>query len=112
MTLTVEAEAPPIRRDADGVYRVGNTRLLLDLVVQAYQRGETPEAIVEAYDVLTAADVYAVIAYYLRHKAEVDAYLAERKRQADEVWQRIEARQGPLPADLLARLLAGRPAGG
>lgn len=44
------------------------------------------------FDTLDLADVYAVIAYYLRHGAEVDAYLAEQRRLADEVRREIEAR--------------------
>jgi len=51
------------------------------------------------------ADLYAVIAYYLRHRADVEAYLAEREQRAQEVRQRIETQQGDL-AELRGRLLA------
>ena len=61
LTLPVTLwEEPP------GVLRVGKSRVLLELVIHAYQQGETPEAIVEMYDTLDLADVFAVIAYYLR----------------------------------------------
>ncbi len=45
---------------------------------------------------LTLPDVYAVIAYYLRHRGEIEDYLARRERQAQEVRQRIERSQGDL----------------
>ena len=48
--------------------------------------------IVERYDVLKLVDAYAVIAYYLQNKDEVDAYLRERERIADEVRRENERR--------------------
>lgn len=48
---------------------------------------------------------YAVIAYYLRHRDEVDAYLQERQRQAEEMRRFWEARNEP-GAAVRARLLA------
>jgi uncharacterized protein (DUF433 family) len=98
---------PPLRVDESGAIRVGTTRVLMVLVVRAFQDGATPEEIVQRYDTLHLADVYAVIAFYLRHRAEVDRYLVEWDRQADELQQQIEARQKHLP-DLRQRLLSRR----
>jgi hypothetical protein len=53
--------------------------------------------------------VYAVITYYLRHREDVERYLAERERLAGEVRQRIEQGQGDL-GEIRRRLLASRPA--
>jgi hypothetical protein len=77
---------------------------LLELVIRAFQDGATPEAIAQRYPTVALADIYAVIAYYLRHQAEVEAYLVEREQQAREVRERIESHQGDL-AELRARLL-------
>ncbi len=107
MAFAVQAESPPLREDASGALRVGNSRVLLELVVEAFQDGSTPETIVQRYSTLDLPDVYAVIAYYLRHRGEVEAYLAQRERKAQEVRQRIESRQGDLSA-IRARLLARR----
>jgi uncharacterized protein (DUF433 family) len=90
LSFPVQAEAPPLREDASGALRVGDSRVLLELVVRAFQDGATPEAIVQRYDTLALADVYAVIAYYLRHRGEVEAYLARRELKAAEVRQRVE----------------------
>jgi uncharacterized protein (DUF433 family) len=109
MNIAIQTEAPPLRLDSSGALRVGESRVLLDLVIQAFQDGATPEAIVQSYPTTTLADVYAVIAYYLRHREEIEAYLEQREKQAEEVWQRIEARQGDI-GELRRRLLARRGA--
>jgi uncharacterized protein (DUF433 family) len=95
MPLDIQAEAPPLRMDDAGAIRVGKTRVLFVLVVRAFKTGETPERIVEAYDVLSLADVYGAIAYYLRHQEEVEAYLRQYDRAAEEIRRKIEERQGP-----------------
>ncbi len=109
MTFTARAEAPPIHEDAAGALRVGNSRVLLELVIRAFQDGATPETIVQRYSTLALPDVYAVIAYYLRHQSEVEEYLARREQKAEEVQQKIESHQGDL-SEIRARLLAQRKA--
>jgi uncharacterized protein (DUF433 family) len=108
VSIAIHTDAPPLRQEATGAIRVGNSRVLLELVIRAYQDGATPEAIVQRYPTTTLADVHAVIAYYLRHRAEVEQYLAERERTAEAVRQRIESRQGDL-AEVRRRILAGQP---
>jgi uncharacterized protein (DUF433 family) len=103
------AEAPPLREDVSGALRVGGSRVLLELVIRAFQDGATPETIVQRYSTLALADVYAAIAYYLHHRDEVEEYLARREQKAEEVRRRIESEQGNL-ADIRARLLARRQA--
>lgn len=103
--MTLQAEAPPLRRDEAGALRVGNSRVLLELVIRAFQDGATAETIAQRYPTATLADIYAVIAYYLCHPGDVEAYLAEREQRAKAVRQRIESHQGDL-ASLRARLLA------
>jgi hypothetical protein len=79
--------------------------VLLELVIRAFQDGATPEAIAQRYPTAALADIYAVIAYYLRHREDIEAYLTEREQQAQEVRQHIESQQGDL-GDLRKRLLA------
>ena len=107
--MTIQTEAPSICQWPDGSLRVGATRLLVDVIVQEFQRGATAEQIAQSYDVASLVEVYAVIAYYLRHRDDLDAYLSGRQRQADEVRTKIQAQQGDL-GDIRARLLARRPA--
>lgn len=107
MLFTPHADYPPLTEDADGALRVGASRVLLEMVIQAFQDGATPEIIAQEYSTLELADVYAVITYYLRHKHEIERYLAGRERRAQETQQRIRMRQGD-SGDLRARLLARR----
>lgn len=107
MTLAVQPEVPPLVKDESGALRVGGSRVLLELVVRAFEEGATPEAIVQRYSTLSLADVYAVVAFYLRHRGDVQVYLADRERQAAEVGRRIDAAQGDL-SHIRARLEARR----
>jgi uncharacterized protein (DUF433 family) len=107
VTFTVQAEAPPLREDASGALRVGDSRVLLELVIRAFQDGATPEAIIQRYSTLVLPDVYTVIAYYLRHRSEVEGYLAEREQKAQDVRRRLENQQGDL-SEIRARLQARR----
>jgi len=111
VTFTAQAEAPPIREDATGALRVGNTRVLLELIIRAFQDGATPETIAQRYSTLALPDVYAVIAYYLRHRSEVEAYVARREQEAEEIQRHIERQQDDL-SGIRARLLARRQARG
>ena len=105
MDIILQTEVPPLHRDASGALRIGHSRVLLELVIRAFQDGTTPEAIAQHYPTTTLADIYAVIAYYLNHRDDIEAYLAEREQRAQEVRQHIEHQQGNL-ADLRSRLLA------
>lgn len=111
MAFVAQAESPPLREDATGALRVGDSRVLLELVVRAFQDGATPETIVQRYSTLALPDVYAAITYYLRHRSEIEEYLVRREQKAEEVRQRIESHQGDL-SQIRARLLAQRQARG
>ena len=107
MSFIAQAESPPLREDVAGGLRVGDSRVLLELVIRAFQDGATPETIVQRYSTLALSDVYAVIAYYLRHRSEVEAYLTRREQEAEEVRKGIESQQGDL-REIRARLPARR----
>lgn len=105
MTMPIHADPVPLRLDEGGAIRVGPSRVILDLVIHAYQAGDAPETIVHKYPTLNLADVYAVISYYLRHRAQVDDFLRQREVEAAELQRQIETSQPPRP-DLCARWLA------
>ena len=102
--LPLHPEVPPLRVDDGGAVRVGKSRISLDLVVEQYENGMTPEDMVRAYDTLALADVHAVIAYYLRHRDAVRAYLERRAEEAESLRTKIEAERPRISRDeLLAR---------
>jgi uncharacterized protein (DUF433 family) len=93
-----------LRVDEGGAVRVGKSRISLDLVVEQYENGMTPEDMVRAYDTLALADVRAVIAYYLEHRDAVQAYLKRRAAEAAALRTKIEAERPRVSRDeLLAR---------
>lgn len=105
MPLTIHSDPIPFRTDEYGVIRVGDSQVVLDIVIREFNNGADPEGIVHGYPTLNLADVYAVIAYYLRHRKEVDEYLQTRREEAERLRQQIEAKQ-PNRDELRAKLLA------
>jgi uncharacterized protein (DUF433 family) len=91
MIDTPVSEQIPIRADQYGRLRVGDTRVLPDLVIYAYWRGRTPESIVERYPSLSLDDVYLAMGYYLRHRESVDAYLRAQEAEAERGQREDEA---------------------
>ncbi|MFO0965532.1 MAG: hypothetical protein U0793_08100 [Gemmataceae bacterium] len=90
LTVTV-----PLREEPAGVFRVGKSQVLLELVLRAFKSGATPEAIVASYDTLSLRDVYAVITRYLAAPGPFDEYLRIRDEAGAEVRRKIEETQGP-----------------
>jgi uncharacterized protein (DUF433 family) len=100
----LSAHPAPLRADADGVIRVGSSRVTFDTVVGAFRNGCTAEEIVMKYPSLDLTDVYGTIAYYLWNRAEIDAYLLQREAEAVAVRDEAERRQPS--AGIRERLLA------
>jgi uncharacterized protein (DUF433 family) len=68
----------------NGGYYIAGTRISLDSVVYAFNRGESPEQILEGYPLLESlARVYGAIAFYLDHKADIDKFLEESAHEFD-----------------------------
>jgi uncharacterized protein (DUF433 family) len=106
--LTPATAQVPLATDPHGVVRVGETRVTLDSIVGAFRSGATAEEIAQQFPAVALADVYQVIAYYLRYTAEVDTYLSSRQQEAADLRREIETRFDP--RGLRARLLARRSA--
>ncbi|HUG71749.1 MAG TPA: DUF433 domain-containing protein [Pirellulaceae bacterium] len=107
MSIAFSAEPIPLCEDQHGDIRVGGSRVLLDLVVHAFDDGATPETIVQMYPTLKLADVYAAIAYYLRHRQEIQEYLDARGRRAEETRRTIQSQQSEM-REIRQRLLQRR----
>lgn len=105
--VVLHADPLPLRLDETGSIRIGRSRVTLDVLLADFLSGKSPEQIVDELDTLSLADVYGSIAYYLRYRDEVDAYLQQRKLEADALRRRIEESQPKHPnkAELLERLV-------
>jgi uncharacterized protein (DUF433 family) len=82
--------------DEHGVMRVGNTRVMLDSVVAAFEEGHSAETIQQQYPALRLEDVYGAIAYYLSHAEEVREYLERQDSLWEELRNESTSRSNPV----------------
>ncbi len=85
--------------DRDGVLYVRGSRVPLESLVWLWRDGQSAETMQEEYPTLSLAEVYGALAYYLRHRAEVD-------RQVDEGVVAFEAQRAAAQAADPARYAA------
>lgn len=97
----------PLSLDSEGVIRVGNTRVTLETLVYVFKNGFNAEEIVFQYPVLDLSDVYAVISYYLKHQAEVEAYLRSSSSSAEQIKSLVQEKFFP---DTVRQRLVARAA--
>lgn len=100
----------PLNVWEDGSIRVTGSRVTIDSIVHHFNLGATAEQIAHKFPPLPLAEVYAVITYYLTHRAEVEEYLRRREAEADAVQQSIESdpQYQAAAAEVRERLLARR----
>ena len=92
MTLALAIDPVPLVEAENGrVIRVAGTRVNLETLVSAYKAGSTPEQIAEDFSPVTLADVYAVIAYYLHHREEVESYFRQSAAWGDQIERELTA---------------------
>jgi uncharacterized protein (DUF433 family) len=94
--LTIDSHV----REIDGIYRVGEADISLDSVVIAFKSGYSPETIRSQFPVLSLAEVYGAIAYYLENREEIERYL---ERQA-KLWEELRRQNDLNPSPVIQRL--------
>jgi uncharacterized protein (DUF433 family) len=92
--------------DTYGAIRVRGTRVTLDMIVTAFRAGATAEEIAQKFPTMRLADI---IAHYLNHDTNIDAYLSQREAATAALKSEIGKRFDPV--GVRARLLARRNAG-
>lgn len=69
-----------------GKARIKGHRIrVLDIVVWHEKRGMSPDEIVTLFPGISLADVYAALAYYFDHRAEIEAEFCQENEIADEL---------------------------
>ena len=91
MTISLHADPVPLRVDERGTIYVGDSRVTLDVVIDYWRSGMRPEEIARGLNTLSLADILAALAYYHRHRAEVDAYLSAGERKSESLRSEIES---------------------
>lgn len=94
-----------VRTDEHGVLRVGETRVMLDSIVAAFQQGHSPETIQQQYPALILEEVYGAIAHYLANHEEIDRYLARQ----DEIWRQWREKAAQQASPVVQRLRSQTP---
>lgn len=96
----------PLVKDADGVVRVGHTRVTLETIYYVFLEGATPEETLLRYPSLNLADIYAIFSYCMTFPDDVAEYVQAQNEQAAAVRRANQAR---FPTQSLReRLLARR----
>lgn len=83
----------PLVQWEDGSVRVQGTRLLLAMILTAFQQGYTPDEINDSFPSASVTQIQAVIEWYLLNKAEGDAYLEEYEAEGERL--RLEIQSQP-----------------
>ena len=68
--------------------RIAGTRITVGRIATLWKQGVNPEEMVDNWDYLTLAQVYAALAYYHANKEEIEGILAADAAECD----RLEAR--------------------
>ena len=77
-------------------YLIGTTLTVADIAIAKVYRMLDADGIADYYD-LSLPQVYAALAYYYEHKAEIDTSIAERRKLAQEMKEkRVGSRHKPL----------------
>ena len=94
--------------ERNGGYYLSGTRISLDSIVYAFNRGESPEQILENYPLSGGlARIYGAIAFYLDHRADIDGRLEESAREFElntvplceadpALWEKLERTRAKL----------------
>lgn len=70
-----------------GKPRIDGTRIAVEHIAIAYNSGLSIDEIVESYQGITYADVFAALAYYYDHKEEIDAKIERDEKEFEKLYQ-------------------------
>jgi uncharacterized protein (DUF433 family) len=95
----------------DGGYWIKGTRISLDSIVHAFNRGAAPESIKRSFPLLNLEQIYGAITFYLSHEQEVDSYIEKSEKEFEAQAEKMNAearRANPELFDRLERALQER----
>lgn len=95
---------------SEGSIRIAGTRITIESIIQGFRDGATPEEICQDFPALSLAQVYDVLAFFLTHQAEVEAYLREQAHVTAEIRQEFQGRHTAFLTNIRQRLSTRRSA--
>jgi uncharacterized protein (DUF433 family) len=99
----IDTNVSYVERTPTGGWRIADSRVSLDSIVHAYWEGHLAEAIAADFSTLSLEQIHGAIAFYLRHRDEIDKYLTAQDERWEDFRQESEAKHAPL----LKRMRAG-----
>ncbi|MEM7794564.1 MAG: DUF433 domain-containing protein [Cyanobacteria bacterium P01_C01_bin.118] len=107
--MPIVAIKPYVKFENEG-YWIIDTRISLDSIVYAFQKGLLPESIAQSYPLLDLEKVYGAITFYLANRADIDAYLTSEEQAFNAMPQPLEADDPSLYEKLLAAKISSQQA--
>jgi uncharacterized protein (DUF433 family) len=87
--------------ERDGGYYLSGTGVALDIIVHAFQDGESPEGILRSFPMAgPLVRIYGAITFYLENKEKVEAYLEDQER----LWGALSKERAKSADPLMNRL--------
>ncbi len=112
MTITIELHtldlASYFEVVAGDTIRIKGHRIGIEHIIERYHEGFSPEAIALDFPGLPLEKIYASIAYYLHHKAELDQYLHDLQAWSEQSYQDAQAHDPPPVVQRLREVKAER----
>lgn len=100
----------PAQGDARRAIRVADARVGVEFVLRDYLEGASAEALALRFPSLSLEQIHALITYYLARKEEMDTYLAEVWRDAEQDADAALASPTSFEHELRERLIKARSA--
>ena len=85
-----------VEQTLEGVWKVCGSRVSLDSVLAGYFSGLSPEGIQEAYPSLSLEAIHGCLAFYLRNRTEIDAYLQRERDHFESLRRAMAVKNQPL----------------
>lgn len=112
MTMTIELHtldlADYFEVVAGDAIRIKGHRIGIEHIIERYHEGFSPEAIALEFPGLSLEKIYAVITYYLHHKAELDRYLDDLRAWSEQSYQDAQTQDPPPVVRRLREIKAER----
>jgi uncharacterized protein (DUF433 family) len=81
---------------APGIIRLKGFRIGIEHIVRSYREGFTPEQMTQEYPGVSLEIIYAVLAYYLHNKKDIDDYINQLAFKTEQQMKKDEEKT-PLP---------------
>ena len=76
--------------ERDGTYYIRGQRVTLDSIIFDWKNGASPETIADNFAILSLAEVYGAITFYLDHRPELDKHFAQLREQERDILAQAE----------------------